>query len=114
MACFAVPMSLAIGIGTIRKKIPAKYHINWLLSLLGGGVVALVMEHIAHGEIILYPPFLTAMNTPSNTAVMLQEMATIGIGMTVVCTTVWVAMVVYVSKVETKKLKLKHRCATPE
>jgi lipoprotein signal peptidase len=105
MACFTVPMTLAIVIGAIRKKIPTTYHINWLLTLLGGGVVALIVEHIAHGEVVLYPPFFTAMKSPADTAVMLHEMATIGVAMTVVCVAVWVSMVVYVSRMETAKSK---------
>ena len=108
MACFIVPMSLAIGIGTIRKKIPASYHINWLIALLGGGVVALAVEHIAHGEVVMYPPFLTAMSSPSDTAVMLHEMATIGVAMAVVCLAVWIAMVIYVSRIENAKSKHHH------
>jgi hypothetical protein len=105
MACFTVPMSLAIVIGAIRKKIPAAYHINWLLALLGGGVVALAVEHIVHGEVVMYPPFLTAMNSPADTAVMLHEMATVGVAMAVVCVAVWGALVLYVSKVEDVKSK---------
>ena len=106
MACFTVPMTLAILIGAVRKKIPAVYHINWLLTLLGGGVVALIVEHIAHGEVVLYPPFFTAMTSPADTAVMLHEMATIGVAMTVVCVAVWGSMVLYVSRLE--HIKSKH------
>jgi hypothetical protein len=98
-------MSLAIAIGTIRKKIPAAYHINWLLTLLGGGVVALAVEHIAHGEIMLYPPFFTAMSSASNTMTMLQEMATVGVAMAVICVAIWGALVLYVSKVHDVKFK---------
>jgi hypothetical protein len=109
MACFIVPMSLAIVLGTIRKKIPESYHINWLVMLLGGGVAALTLEHIAHQEVVLYPPFLTAMNSPSDTAVMLHEMATIGSAMLIACVVIWVAMVVYVSRVENLKSRIKHQ-----
>jgi hypothetical protein len=107
-------MTLAIVIGTIRKKIPATYHINWLIALLGGGVFALAVEHIAHGEVVLYPPFLTAMSSPSDTAIMLHEIVTVGVTMAVVCVAVWIAMVIYVSRVEDAKSKLKHHHATPE
>ena len=114
MACFIVPMSLAIIVGAIRKRIPADYHINWLIMLLGGGVVALALEHIAHQEIVLYPPFLTAMSSPADTAVMLQEMATIGFAMLIACIAIWIVMVVYVSRVENIKSRLKHKRVTPE
>jgi hypothetical protein len=107
-------MSLAIVIGAIRKKIPASYHINWLITLLGGGVAALALEHIAHQEVVLYPPFLTAMSSPSDTAVMLHEMATIGSAMVIACIVIWITMVVYVSRAENVKSKGKHQHATVE
>ncbi|MBN2065285.1 MAG: hypothetical protein JW771_00560 [Candidatus Thermoplasmatota archaeon] len=112
MACFIVPMSLAIVIGIIRKKIPANLHINWLIMLLGGGVVALALEHIAHEEVVLYPPFLTAMSSPADTATMLSEMATIGTSMLIACVVVWIAMVIYVSRAE--DLRSKHHRVTAE
>jgi hypothetical protein len=104
-------MSLAIVIGAIRKKIPAKYHINWLLMLLGGGVVALALEHIAHQEVVPYPPFLTAMNSPADTATMLHEIATIGVAIALACVVIWIAMVVYVSRMEGIKSKVRHHPA---
>jgi hypothetical protein len=104
-------MTLAIIVGAIRKKIPAAYHINWLIALLGGGVVALAVEHIAHGEVVPYPPFLTAMSSPTDTAVMLHEIATIGVAMAVVCVAVWISMVVYVSRIENAKSKHHHATA---
>ena len=60
MACFVVPTAAAIVTTAIGKKVPEKYHMNWLNSMMWGGVVMLAVEHIAHGEIVLYPPFLTA------------------------------------------------------
>lgn len=53
----------------------------------------LAVEHIAHGEIVLYPPFLTAMHTPAEIPVMLEEMATIGGTMTITILLIWVIMV---------------------
>jgi hypothetical protein len=60
---------------------------------------------------VLYPPFLTAMSSPSDTAVMLHEMATIGSAMLIACVVIWIAMVVYVSRVEDIKSR-HHRVAT--
>jgi putative effector of murein hydrolase LrgA (UPF0299 family) len=100
MACFIVPMSLAIVVGIIRKNIPAAYHINWLLMLLGGGVTALVVDHVAQGEIIPYPPFLTALSSSAGIAAMVQEMATIGVAMAAICVMVWIALIVYVSRMK--------------
>ena len=52
----------------------------------------LALEHLWHGEIVPWFPFLTAMSDPGNTVEMLQEMATVGVGMAVLITLVWVAM----------------------
>ncbi len=105
MACFIVPMTLAIGIGAIRKKISTAYHIDWLIALLGGGAAAVALEHIAQGEIMLYAPFLTAMSSPAETAIMLREMATTGSAMAIVCVVIWVVMVAYASRMERIKSK---------
>ena len=94
MACFIAPMSLALVTTLFRKKIPEKLKIVWLNVMLWGGVIMLAVEHIAHQEVVLYPPFLTAMQNPSDIPVMLQEMATIGVTMTIAILFVWVIMVV--------------------
>jgi hypothetical protein len=107
-------MSLAIIFGALRKKIPASYHINWLIMLLGGGVAALAVEHIAHQEIVPYPPFLTAMNSPAQTAVMLNEITILGSVMAIACVGIWITMVMYVSKMENIKSKIHQKHKTIE
>ena len=54
----------------------------------------LAVEHLWHGEIVPWPPFLTAMETPGEVGPMLHEMATYGITMAVVVTAVWAIIVV--------------------
>jgi hypothetical protein len=93
MACFLAPMSLGIVSTVFRKKIPETLKIGWLNVMIWGGVIMLAVEHIAHGEIILYPPFLTAMQTPAEIPVMLQEMVTIGGTMTIAIVSIWALMV---------------------
>jgi hypothetical protein len=84
---------MALFTTAFRKKVPARLHINWLNYLLWGGVAGLALEHIAHKEIVFFPPFLTAMSSAADTAVMLREMATIGTSMLVGCVLLWAAMV---------------------
>ena len=93
MACFIAPMSLAIVTTIFRKKIPKNLKISWLNIMIWGGAIMLAVEHIAHGEVVLYPPFLTAMENPSDVPVMLHEMATIGGTMTVTILFIWIIMV---------------------
>ena len=105
MACFIAPMSLAIVTTIFRKKIPENLKIGWLNVMIWGGVIMLAVEHIAHGEVVLFPPFLTAMQTPSETPVMLQEMATVGGTMTIAIVCIWLAMVFISQKINVKMKK---------
>ncbi len=95
-------MSVAIVTTIFRKKIPEKYHVNWLNTILWGGVGGLIVEHVAHGEVVPFPPFFTAMKTPADTAVMVHEILTVGVGMLLVCVLVWSVMVAVASMVEAK------------
>lgn len=66
----------------------------WLAGMLWGGVALLAFEHLWHGEITPFFPFLTAA-TEGAAAVseMLREMATVGVGMAILVTVVWAVMV---------------------
>ena len=99
MACFAVPTAAAIVTTAIGKKVPEKYHLNWLNSMLWGGVIMLAVEHIAHGEVVLYPPFLTA-GLPK----VWPEMIRVGVPMTLVIFLIWGIMVA-VSVAVNKRVK---------
>ena len=99
MACFLVPTAAAIVTTAIGKKVPEKYHLNWLNSMLWGGVAMLAVEHIAHGEIVLYPPFLTA-----GLLEVLPEMLRVGVPMTLAIFLIWGIMVA-VAAIMSKKVK---------
>jgi len=94
MACFLVPTSVAIVTTALRKRFPKNWHIAWLNTLFWGGAVGLAVEHIAHQEVVPWPPFLTAMSSPADTVVMLKEMVSVGIPMMVALLTAWIVMVV--------------------
>jgi hypothetical protein len=68
-------------------------RLGWLNKLLWGGVVLLALEHVWHGEVVPWPPFLTAMENPANVAPMLHEMATFGVAMAITVTVVWGVMI---------------------
>jgi len=92
MACFIVPMVLAIVTTFIQVSsggLAKKLKLSLLNGLLWGGVVLLAVEHVWHGEIVPWAPYLTAMATPADTAVMLSEMGTIGTSMAVVVSLAW-------------------------
>ena len=110
MACFTIPAGEAI-VTTIVKKtvekkdngaakaegtvgIPFSRKLKWLTNLLWGGAVLLAYEHVWHGEVKPFFPFLTAMENPEDKAEMLHEMGTVGVGMAVLITAVWIGMCV--------------------
>jgi hypothetical protein len=112
MACFLVSAAEAVVVKGIEKheekvekekiekneapaepeRIPWSRKLKWLSYMLWGGVVLLAFEHVWHGEVVPWFPFLTAMNDPADTSEMLHEMATIGVTMAVLITVTWLAM----------------------
>ena len=75
-----------------EKKLPWSRKLSILAKLLWGGAFLLCYEHIWHGEVVPWFPFLTAMNDPGDTAEMLHEMSTIGVTMAVIVTVAWAIM----------------------
>ena len=98
MACFIVPTVVGGVANALKKRLPGRMHVDWLTAMTFGGAAGLAIEHIAHREIVFWPPFLTAMGSPAGTAAMLGEMAAVGIPMTLALVAVWAVMVVAYEK----------------
>ena len=119
MACFLVSGGEAIVVTAVRAAVkksemkkgivdengnqltdPAEHGVcwtrklSWLMNMLWGGALLLAVEHIWHGEVVPFPPFLTAMYNAADTSVMLHEMATVGVGMCVMVTVCWAIVTV--------------------
>ena len=77
---------------------------------LWGGALLLAFEHLWHGEIAPWFPFLTAMSDPAEKAVMFHEMATVGVAMAALTTAIWLCMLA-VAKVLEKKAQ--HEALNP-
>ena len=130
MACFLVPTAEAIVTTVIAKaakdekkdftdvsvetgtevheksaKMSFVRKLRWLSNMLWGGAVLLCFEHLWHGEVVPFPPFLTAASDPADTAVMLHEMSTVGVCMAVLITAVWVGMVIVSNVIENRAEK---------
>ena len=99
MACFLVPAALGIATTALRRNFPKRWHVSWLNAMIWGGVVALAIEHVAHQEIVPWPPFLTAMSSPADAAIMFREMVAVGIPMAIALLLAWIALVVVYEKV---------------
>jgi len=122
MACFIVPAAEAIVTTIVAKvlsskekkadaqinsesaKIAVKSHfskkLNWLNNMLWGGSALLALEHVWHGEVVPWFPFLTAASDASSRAEMFHEMATVGVAMAALVTVTWAIMVLVSSRIE--------------
>ncbi|MBO4497593.1 MAG: hypothetical protein IJL07_00760 [Lachnospiraceae bacterium] len=112
MACFTVSLAEAIVVKVVQKRvakkeklaeekhdasvekplIPMSTRLGWLTKLLFGGSALLAFEHVWHGEVVPWFPFLTAMNDSADAVEMLQEIGTVGVGMAALVTAVWFVM----------------------
>ncbi len=121
MACFLVPATEA-AVTTIaehivrrgkksivrHRSLPVKraerhrfsHKLKWLNNMLWGGSALLAFEHIWHGEVVPWFPFLTAAGNPEDAMAMLHEMATTGVTMAVLVTAVWAGMVAVSNVIE--------------
>ena len=86
------------------EKISWSTKIGWLNKMLWGGSALLAFEHVWHGEVVPFFPFLTAVKD-GNAMEMLHEMATAGVSMALLVTAVWGIMVGVVSMMEKKSKK---------
>jgi hypothetical protein len=113
MACFLVSAAEALVVTGIEKaeekkekvqiesgkldnieptKVPMSRKLKWLTWMLWGGAILLCYEHVWHGEVVPWFPFLTAMADPADAADMFHEMATVGVTMAVIITVTWFIM----------------------
>lgn len=116
MACFLVPAGEAVATTVITKivkakeekaktasdglnttmdeqvKVPFSHKLKWLNNMLWGGSALLAFEHIWHGEVVPWFPFLTAAENPVARTEMLQEMSTVGVAMALLVSAVWVGI----------------------
>lgn len=110
MACFLVPTTEAI-VTTVIKKVADKKgsdnifikKMGWLNNMLWGGSALLAFEHVWHGEVTPWFPFLTAASNAADAQEMLHEMMTSGVAMAILVTLAWVVMVLVAQAVSKKK-----------
>ena len=73
--------------------------------MLWGGSALLAFEHVWHGEIVPWFPFLTAAGDAEEASIMLHEMATVGVSMAILITAVWGVMLLVTKMAENKALR---------
>lgn len=127
MSCFVVPLTEAI-ITTVAEKVMKSKEkeqivkfphsdgsvaevtkisfatkLGWLNKMLWGGSALLAFEHLWHGEVTPFFPFLTAIES-GNSASMFAEMGSVGVMMSVLVTFVWACMVAVSYIIEKRNL----------
>lgn len=130
MSCFLVPAAEAVITTVVSKvmqskeaspetvhvsldgstiteavKTPFSHKLKWLNNLLWGGSALLAFEHIWHGEVVPWFPFLSAAGNPADAAQVLHEMSTAGVAMAVLTTAVWGGMLAISNVIEKRAVK---------
>jgi len=129
MACFLVSATVGIGAAVARHivkhhenkleaegktQLPEKFgsDVKWSKKLgyleltLFSGSFVLALEHILHGEVVPFPPFLTAAGEgPEAVQEMLTEMGTVGVAMLAILLVAWGVGVAIVDYFKFKKRK---------
>ena len=128
MACFTVSAAAGIGVAIARhivkhheKKLelngevkePIKFgsDIKWSKKLaylelgLFAGSAVLGVEHIIHGEVTPFPPFLTSAADAASAKEMLVEMGTVGVAMLGILVAAWAIGVLVADYIKFRKRK---------
>ncbi len=123
MACFVESIVVAGVLSVSKKALQRKEQslgsqndskiswsrkIGWLINLLLGGAFLLAIEHIWHGEIVAFPPFLTALSSPDDTQTMIYEILTVGSAQVALIVAIWAVMIMWADRVVAKS---KTQCA---
>lgn len=123
MACFTAVIPEVVALHFIKKyiekkeatnqtnqtqdstKIKMSVKISWLITMLWGGIFLLMIEHFWHGEIVPYPPFLSAIES-GETQSMLNEILLVGGAIDIFVPMVWFIVCMFVEKMRAKRLNL--------
>ena len=108
MACFIVPLTQAVAttvyrVCTKQTDTFVGRNLKTLELMLWGGTIMLLVDHIINGEVTWRYPFFTALTETGGAEVMLREMLTVGLPMSVVLTLVWIGYAL----IKERRLKLK-------
>ena len=124
MACFIVSAATAAVVSVAKHIVAnkenknivkldndASSNIKWSKKLsylelaLWGGSFLLLGEHIIHGEITPFFPFITAMSNKNDTIEMLHEMGTVGVLMSLSIILAWSIGLLVLKFISYKKRK---------
>ena len=113
MACFIVPLVQAVATTVYRKRHAAeiaapdapalRHRLPDLEKMLWGGTLMLIVDHVMGGELTWRFPFFTALDQAGGGMVMLREMLTVGVPMSLVLTFAWAAWALWKERSQSTK-----------
>ena len=123
MACFTAPLVESVIVSAVTKveekkemqhaedaknrtgkvTIPLSRRLKWLSGMLYGGSALLAFEHVWHGEVTPWFPFLTAMGNAGDAAEMFREIATVGVSMAALITAAWFGICAVATSIVNRK-----------
>ncbi len=99
MSCFIAPLVAAAATTVYRKThgraiqapdaSPLLHRLPDLEKMFWGGSLMLIVDHIINGELTWRFPFFTALEQSGGFSVMLREILTVGVPMTLVLLLAW-------------------------
>ena len=98
MSCFVVPLVQAAvtsairAHGGVRRDSFLGRYLPDLEKMLWGGTIMLIVDHVINGELTWRFPFFTALGQTGGFSVMLKEILTVGVPMSVVITVAWLIL----------------------
>jgi len=104
MACFITPLVVGVMLAVIKRvwRRAERIKLDLLVYMMLGGALILAVEHVWHGEIVPWPPFLTAMKNPEDIPIVVNEMLRVGGSMTFAVTGAWLLLLGFTRKLQVK------------
>ena len=116
MACFIAPLVVGIVLAIARKlwRGAERARLDILAYMMLGGALVLMAEHAWHGEVVPWPPFLTAMKSPEDLPVLVGEVTRVGGSMVLAATGAWLLLLGVSRRLQAKAAQLRRLTTTLE
>ncbi|MCC6025248.1 MAG: hypothetical protein LM555_02990 [Desulfurococcaceae archaeon] len=114
VACFITPLVVGVVLAVVKRlwRGAERARLDILVYLMLGGALVLVAEHAWHGEIVPWPPFLTAMKSPEDIPVVINEMTRVGGAMTLAVTGAWLLVLGLTRRIQIRVTPIKQLTTT--
>jgi hypothetical protein len=114
VACFITPLVVGVVLAVVKRlwRGAERARLDVLVYLMLGGALVLAFEHAWHGEIAPWPPFLTAMKSPEDIPVVINEMTRVGGAMTLAVTGAWLLVLGLTRRIQIRVTPIKQLTTT--